>query len=592
MVACVAPELDDRFARAYATFNGHPERTRPTVGALLDWLAIGDGERARALECLVGDRPLHRLGIVELEGAGPLATRVLRPAPELPSHLLGVSPGTRPRIEGFALDTLDRLVIGEALRDRTIELARTFATRTPLVIVHGPTGAGRHAYATALAHALGHAALAITLDELATLGLAALERWARWENAALVLEDPGETVIPAALARVAVPQIWVRSKPGIEHLPIGARELALVGLDEPDRALRAGIWRSTLGAGSEVDIDTISRRYRLGAGAIIKAAAAARSDAWARGRSISLEDVGAACRAVPSTELDALAQRLPCEYRLSDLVIGDATRRELELALAWVRHDQIVFETWQMASRMPLGRGLACLFSGPSGTGKTMAAQILARELGLQLFRVDLSRVVSKYIGETEKNLERVFANARSANAMLLFDEADALFGKRTEVHDARDRYANIETGYLLQRIETHDGVTVLTTNLRKNIDDAFQRRMHVVADFALPGVGERARLWLQNLPALPHRADDIDVAFLAERFELSGGIIRNAAVAASVLAAAAGTRVDMECVLIAAVREQMRAGRLIDPSHLGPWESKVRGKLGLVPERGRRGVQ
>jgi SpoVK/Ycf46/Vps4 family AAA+-type ATPase len=203
------------------------------------------------------------------------------------------------------------------------------------------------------------------------------------------------------------------------------------------------------------------------------------------------------------------------------------------------------------------------MFAGDSGTGKTLAARVLAAELGLELYRIDLATIVSKWVGETEKNLERVFAAAQGSSAVLFFDEADAVFGRRSDVQDSHDRYANLQTSYLLQRMEVHDGPVVLATNMRGNIDDAFLRRLDAVVEFPFPTPEYRQRLWELLLPAQAPRADDIDLHFLAERFELSGGGIRNAALAAAVLAAEDGMPIGMEQLVRGVAMEYSKLGRL-----------------------------
>jgi len=215
---------------------------------------------------------------------------------------------------------------------------------------------------------------------------------------------------------------------------------------------------------------------------------------------------------------------------------------------------------------------VVALFAGDSGTGKTMSAEVVAAELGLDLYVIDLSSVVDKYIGETEKNLERVFTEAAGVNGVLLFDEADAVFGRRSEVRDARDRYANVESAYLLQRVESFDGIAVLTTNLRSNVDPAFTRRLDAVVDFPQPDAAERLALWDRCLgPDLP-RAGDLDLAFCAERFELAGGSIRACAVSAAYLAADADRPVGMAEVIAAVHQEYRKLGRLLLDSEFGPW--------------------
>ncbi|NUO63622.1 MAG: ATP-binding protein, partial [Gemmatimonadaceae bacterium] len=258
------------------------------------------------------------------------------------------------------------------------------------------------------------------------------------------------------------------------------------------------------------------------------------------------------------------AERLPLPYTRAQLVVPERIARELDLAVAWVRHQRKVLDDWAFGDRLGVGRGLTALFSGPPGTGKTMASQVLARELGLDLFRVDLSQTVSKYIGETEKNIGRIFDEARASGAAILFDEADALFGKRSEVKDAHDRYANVEIGYLLQRLEAHDGVVILATNRARDLDEAFVRRFHVMIDFPLPNAADRLRIWEGMFPADAARDEDVDLAQLAEPVELSGGEIKNVALAAAYLAAAEGTPIAMRHLRRAVMRELQKNGRVL----------------------------
>jgi SpoVK/Ycf46/Vps4 family AAA+-type ATPase len=223
----------------------------------------------------------------------------------------------------------------------------------------------------------------------------------------------------------------------------------------------------------------------------------------------------------------------------------------------------VVHETWGFEQKIAGGRGLTVLFAGPPGTGKTMAAEVLAHTLGVDLYVIDLSTVVSKFIGETEKNLSRIFDEAATSNAVLFFDEADALFGRRTQVRDAHDRYANLETSYLLQKLEEHEGVVVLATNLRKNMDEAFTRRLHATVDFPVPDVADRLRLWRQVWPEATPRDPALDLELLARKVDLPGGNIRNIALAAAFLAAADGGVVTMEHLLHATRREFQKTGKV-----------------------------
>ncbi|MBA3746614.1 MAG: AAA family ATPase [Solirubrobacterales bacterium] len=246
-----------------------------------------------------------------------------------------------------------------------------------------------------------------------------------------------------------------------------------------------------------------------------------------------------------------------------DLVLPERPLTVLRSLTAFLRHRDLVLDEWGFGRRSGRAQGLVAMFAGDSGTGKTLAARVLAAELGLELFRIDLATVVSKWLGETEKNLDRVFAAAQGANAVLFFDEADAVFGRRSDVQDSHDRYANLQTAYLLQRMERHDGPVLLATNMRGNVDDAFLRRMDAVVEFPFPTSEFRLRLWELLLPPEAPRGADVDLGFLAERFELSGGGIRNAAIAAAVLAASEGVAIGMGQLVRGVAMEYAKHGRL-----------------------------
>ena len=228
-----------------------------------------------------------------------------------------------------------------------------------------------------------------------------------------------------------------------------------------------------------------------------------------------------------------------------------------------VRQKYIVYDNWSFGKKLAPSMGLNILFAGPSGTGKTMAAQIMANELALDLYKIDLATVVSKYIGETEKNLDRIFEEAQDSNAILFFDEADAIFGKRSEVKDSHDRYANIEIAYLLQRMEEYDGIVILATNLRKNLDDAFARRMHFCVEFPLPEEQDRYQIWQRVFPEEAPVSDDIDLKFMDRQFKITGGNIKNIALGAAFMAAGDGGIINIQHLIRATKREYQKIGRL-----------------------------
>ena len=281
------------------------------------------------------------------------------------------------------------------------------------------------------------------------------------------------------------------------------------------------------------------------------------------------EDLNAAVRRLASGHLDSLAVRVQPRRGWGDIVLPEHQQQQLQELVARYRHRGRVYDEWGYSPSPSMG--IVALFAGQSGTGKTLAAEVIAKELGLDLFKIDLSSVVSKYIGETEKNLEQIFTAAGAANLVLFFDEADAIFGKRSEVSDAHDRYANIEVAYLLQRLELYDGLVVMATNLQGNIDQAFLRRIHVAVDFPLPDEAERRRIWEHAFPeSAPHEA--IDAAFLARQFKVTGGIIRNASLAAGFFAAEEGVPISMDLVMRGLEREFEKMGRLRSAEDFAPY--------------------
>jgi SpoVK/Ycf46/Vps4 family AAA+-type ATPase len=322
----------------------------------------------------------------------------------------------------------------------------------------------------------------------------------------------------------------------------------------------------------------VADRFALGIDRIEHAAAHARELARARGlEQPEADDLFAAARALSLDGGTDVVRPVRQPFGWHDLVVPTETRQRLQDLLHAVELRPEVFDRWQF--RRPCGgqRGILAMFAGASGTGKTMAAAIIARELGMELHRVELAAVMSKYIGETEKNLDRAFAAARRANAILFVDEADALLGKRSEVRDAHDRYANVEIAFLLQRMEDHDGVVIVATNLANNIDAAFSRRMHFVVQFQLPDGASRERLWQQMLPPEAPRGADLDIGYLARQFEFSGGDIRNIALDAAFHAARTRAPIGMRAVLTAVITHYAKRGRLPHANEFGPYAGLLR---------------
>lgn len=358
----------------------------------------------------------------------------------------------------------------------------------------------------------------------------------------------------------------------------GLSDPPVVSVDLPPlaRAARRARWAARLGRLDQGELDRLADVH-LSLTQLDRAAELARLAAALEGTEVGLRHLRHGVASQNGGGLGRLARRVEPAVGPADLVLPPTTRRELgELAARARLRDQVLGE-WALRPGGGRGRGVVALFAGEPGTGKTMAAEALAGDLGLELYVVDLSSVVDKYVGETERNLERIFTEADGVQAVLLFDEADALFGRRSEVREAQDRFANIEVSYLLQRLERFDGLAVLSTNLRANLDEAFTRRLDAVVEFPLPGPRERRQLWSRVLSPPVPVGGDLDLDWVAARFALSGGGIRGAAITAGYLAADAGRPVGMAEVVRGIYREYRKLGRLTLEQEFGEWLARLR---------------
>jgi hypothetical protein len=400
-------------------------------------------------------------------------------------------------------------------------------------------------------------------------------------GAALYLDDAderadaeGPVILPRSmtLALARFPDLlFIGSQKRIEALESLERDVLRVTCELPTPEERTAMWKAALPGdvqlAPDADIAELSRKYSLGAGAITAGARDAANAARLRGEpaEVRFNDLLEGARMQLQHKLGTLADRITKTYDWPDLILPEDVIEVLKEMVTFAKFRQKVYDDWGFGTKHSYGRGLSALFSGPPGTGKTMVAGIMARELDMELFRIDLSRVVSKWIGETEKNLGKVFDEAALSHAIILFDEADSLFAKRTEVKSSVDRYANLEVNYLLQRMEAYEGVSILTTNYDENLDEAFKRRLNFRVEFPFPDIEAREKLWPIMLPKQVKPVGDIDWKHLAKRFELSGGNIRNAVLRAAFYAAqGSATSVDQEMLEKAATREADEMGKLV----------------------------
>ncbi len=608
VLVCLAPELRRKYDKIFVYLQDDIRRSRPSIDLVLDLLCDTEAEKWACRRYFSPQAPLRRLGILETveDVYGPTGSSGLRRFSMLDRRILNFllghnHPDERLTDTGIAElhppgSSLDGPWIDREIETRVSNIARGHlalpdSARKPLFFYfHGLPGVGKFDLARGLCGELGVHLLCLDLEAVAAAGAGArgLLRLAFREALLMQVviyirggdllqgEDPLARGLLTHMTAAAAEFGWIvilagerpwSAAPGVfrdsvfygQHLPV------------PAVPLRERTWKRELqGAGQNTDkamVTHMARQFRLTPGQIREAVESAyvHDILGSGGETAELrpEHLTAAARGRSNQKLTQLAAKISSRYHWDDIVLPEEKRTLLQQICGQVKHRHQVMEQWGFGAKTGRGNGLSVLFTGPPGTGKTMAAGVMARDLQLDLYKIDLSAVVSKYIGETEKNLSRIFQEAETSNAILFFDEADALFGKRSEVNDAHDRYANIETGYLLQRMEEYEGIVILATNIRKNMDEAFTRRIRYIVDFPFPGVESRERIWKTQFPELCPRSASIDYHDLARRFPVTGGHIRNVVLDAAFNAAGNGGMVGMDHLVQGVRKEYEKIGKL-----------------------------
>jgi SpoVK/Ycf46/Vps4 family AAA+-type ATPase len=604
LILALAPELEARFTRIYAYLNDHAGRGRLTRDLALRLLP------RLCREALSEGGALVRSGLLILhdDTADAWPLQALRADPAAVHVLQGLSAVSAPLPAwGAMLRRREGARWPSSAAERLARLAPVLAGDgpPPWVAFHGRPGSGRTAAAVALADRLGTPALHVDIEALAASGSLRALGLLQDLTGALAVADANPLIdvegrtrkaLLPALDQLAVQggrMIWrCRSAQEAEMLAAERHRLLTVDFDTWTAEDRALLWVDALarrsGPPTGLDVEALASRFRLTSGQISAAAARADEAAEMGGRRVVPTDVFEAAREQSRVGVGRLAVRVEPRASWDDVVLPDETLEELHGVVRSVRYRDVVFERWGFGRHTSGGRGIVALFSGPPGTGKTLSAEVLAVELQLDLYRIELSAVVSKYIGETSSNLQRVFEAARDLDAMLLFDECDALFGKRSEVKDSHDRYANTEIAYLLQAVEAHASVAgpvILCTNRIGDLDGAFLRRIQHVVEFPLPkSVALRRALFERHLaPGVP-LAPNVDLDFLAENFELAGGDVRNAVLDATLRAASSGEPLAMRHLVPALARQLRKRGTTPTPSHFKQYYTLLqRPRPGLV---------
>lgn len=598
----LAPELDLRYERLYAYLQDDVTKRRPTVDLTLRLLVPGLAGQMAARRCFDAESPLVRYRLIEfndeVQKSSSMLSRVIRLDDGIVSYLLGED-RLDSRLRSFAeWASFEEAALHIPETEAYAERLSGLADKGFICMLIARDEASKSHLAGRVCQNIDKPMIRADLvalagqpklDQLFRL----LDREVRLRNAALfvnsahvILQDDNVSLeIRRLIQRLLREQQGLTFLSTIEALPAGLggsiRPEYQLKLNHPGYIQRQKLWEELLGPqAAGLDLEGLTSRFRLNSGQIVGAAATARSLAqWRGDSSPTMDDLETGCRIHSSQKLSGLAKKVIPNYTWNDIVLPPDQFSMLREIVQQVKNRLLVYERWGFDRKLSLGKGLNVVFAGPSGTGKTMSAEIIAKELSMDLYKIDLSSMVSKYIGETEKNLEKIFNEAGDSSAILFFDEADSLFGKRSEVKDAHDRYANIETSYLLQKMEEYDGIVVLATNLRKNLDEAFVRRMHFMIEFPFPEEEDRLEIWRKAFPKEVPMGENVDLRFMARQFKLAGGNIKNTALATAFLAAGDPNAqcIEMPHVIRAIRREYQKLGKLCTESDFGPYYYLVR---------------
>lgn len=609
LLICLAPELDLRYEKLYSHLQNDVTKKRPSVDLVLTLLCTYIEEKFSARQKFTYTGTLINNHLIYFTDDNPmdevpLLSRSLKVDERIISFLLA-SDAIDPKIQNICtLIEPDKyysdIIIPEDKKNKLIELLQYHSyVEVPLIIqLHGPYGTGKKLTAEAVCTELKMFLLvvdskALIKDESFEI-LDIIIREAQLQHSCLYLEgfdalfiekDTGINITNLILKLDNFPNLIFLSSEEMWEPQVALAKHRYINFNIPLPSFthRKQMWNSFLESYSTIiddaDINALATKFNFSGGQIKDAIYTANNIARLRKPDISglsVHDLYEGAKARSNKKLGELAKKIIPLHTWEDIVLPADIKAQLKEIRLHIKHKGTVYSDWKFDKKLSLGKGLNALFSGPSGTGKTMAAQIIAKEAQLDIYKIDLSSVISKYIGETEKNLSKIFKEAETSNAILFFDEADALFGKRSEVKDAHDRYANIETGYLLQKMEEYEGVVILATNLSKNIDDAFLRRMQFIIEFPFPDKTLRKQIWIKIFPEEAPLSNDINFNFISEKLKLAGGNIKNIAIASAFYAADGSESIKMSHIMHAAKREYQKMGKSFLTADFAPYYEHI----------------
>ena len=597
MLLCLAPEIDSRYAKVFAFLQDDVTRKQPSVELVLNLFCKDTEESLAKRRIFAPSASLFSNRLVQYAQPSdkqlPLPQRSLKiddriaafllQTPQLDECLMNwvelIAPSSEP-----VHAPVPKEITSKTLRLVQNSLSRKEASIRPLIHVYGREGSGRRALAVMASRQVGLPLLIADARRIPNGEMSESDYlWRLCREALLLpaiiliehfdelLQDNRHRELASLIETASYfAPVTFLSGSGLWKLDNPQHFCLSLECPVPDATTRLGFWREHLNNKcaefEDSDFIELSSKFGFTEGQINRAVRTAQHRAyWEHESTAGLTPtlVNEAARSVATPSLVGLGRKIETKFSWSDIVLPESQLLQLKEIASHAKRAQVIFEKWGFARNYSYGRGIAALFEGQSGTGKTMAAGIIGRALDLDVYQIDLSSVVSKYIGETEKNLSRIFAEAQDCNAILFFDEADALFGKRHEMRDAHDRYANIETAYLLQRMEEYSGICILATNMKQNLDEAFIRRMRFMIPFPFPNDEDRERIWRKVFPENAPLGDDVDFRWLSRKLKITGGNIKNISLRAAFLALEKDGPIGMDCLIEAAKRENEKIGKV-----------------------------
>lgn len=612
IIVCLAPELDRKYEKLYAYLQNDVTCKKPSIDLVFKLLSSPKRAQLWGREAFTTQSTLLKYGLIHwkndtIDDPVPFLSRLLKLDDRIVNFLLE-SNEMDIQLDPIAMlvskqTGLQTVTLSTESQKQVINYVRYLFkkgnenTKGPVFYFNGPKGSGKQAFVEGICYKVGLSVIVVDLikmpkDRMAFEKLVwLLVREAMLQNAALCFKNtdslPDYSILLEAIQEIAENHailIFLLGTQALKNSTI-SNKVALHQLEFPalDYKSRKKYWENA-GSGywiaDDVDWGALAGKFRFTPGQIQKALAGAQDLASLRSPRkvvITLEDIYKSCRRLVDLDLGIMTSKIQPNYTWEDIVLPEPQLMRLRQISSQIKYRYVVYDHWGFGGKLSGGKGLNVLFSGPSGTGKTMAAEVIANELMLDIYKIDLSQVVSKYIGETEKNLQQIFHKAKTCHAILFFDEADALFGKRSEVKDAHDRYANIEIAYLLQKMEEYEGMTILATNLGGSIDEAFIRRLQFHIEFPLPDEELRKNIWIKMFPVEAPKSDDIDYEFLAKKFKITGGNIKNIVLNGAFLAAEANEDISMKHIIKATEIEMQKIGKTCSPDEFEQYYDWIR---------------